>query len=185
MACKGFGRECFDTTAYVTFQDNAGMAGVFEGSLDPSHLLDAIAVETDIRPNEGTLVIFHEIQKCPRAITSLKMVQEQVPDSMIVAACSLLGIALHQSTSFPVGKADHLSLHPLSFGEFLLAPGLDKLADLLERQDVSLVDSFSEKLTDALRGYYYVGGMPEAVSIFAESGDFEAVRRVQENLLFA
>lgn len=113
-------------------QENAGMSAVFDGSLDPDRLLDAIAVETGVRPTEKTLVILDEIQECPRAITSLKMFQEQKPEIPIIAVGSLLGVAFHKGTSFPVGKMDHLSLYPLTFDEFLRATIF--VTDILNRR---------------------------------------------------
>ena len=183
LACE-FGRECFDDVAYVSFQDNEGMRAVFDGSLDPARLLDAVAIETGVVATRDTLVVFDEIQECPRAISSLKMFQERMPEIPIVAAGSLLGVALHEGASFPVGKVDHLDLHPLTFDEFLRATDQAMLADLLARRDASLAGAFSERLTDALRRYYFVGGMPEAVSAFAETGDYAVARAVHDRLLF-
>ena len=180
-----FGSRHFERVAYVTFQENEVMQAVFEGSLDPTRLLDAITAETNVRIEpENTLVIFDEIQECPRALTSLKLFQEQRPDIPILAAGSLLGVALHQGISFPVGKVDHLTLHPLTFEEFLSATGNESLADLMARRDFSLIDAFSERFIDSLRRYYYVGGMPEAVLVYAEDRDYTEVRKVHDRLLY-
>lgn len=180
-----FGRKHFDDVAHVVFLDNEPMKAVFEGSLAPSRLLSAISAETGTSAGSGNvLVVLDEVQECPRAITSLKMFCEQRPDVPIIAAGSLLGVALHQGVSFPVGKVDHLDLHPMTFEEFLMATGDEALVDLLDKGDLSLIEAFSERFTDALRNYYYVGGMPEAVSTFADTGDFGKVREVQSRLLY-
>jgi predicted AAA+ superfamily ATPase len=171
--------------ALVNFLENDGMKAVFAGSLNPQRLLDAIAVETGVRPEaESTLIVFDEVQECPRVLTSLKLFQEQRPELAIVAAGSLLRIALHQGVSFPVGKVEHMNLYPLTFREFLAATGNETLVELLERRDFSLIDSFKERYTDALKRYYFVGGMPEAVQTFIDSGDYSTVRVVQKRLLY-
>jgi predicted AAA+ superfamily ATPase len=180
-----FGKTRFEQLTLVNFLENDGMKSVFAGSLNPQRLLDAIAIETGVKPDaESTLIVFDEVQECPRALTSLKLFQEQYPQLAIVAAGSLLGIALHQGISFPVGKVDHMNLYPLTFREFLTATGNAALVELLEKQDFSLIDSFKERYTDALKRYYFVGGMPEAVQTFVDDGDYSAVRAVQKRLLY-
>ena len=132
---------------------------------------------------KNTLLIFDEIQEVPRALTSLKYFYENAPEYCIIAAGSLLGMALHEGTSFPVGKVDFLNLHPMNFREFLMAGGENQLADLLVRQDYGLINSFSARFADLLRKYYYVGGMPEAVKCYFEEDDVFAVREIQKELL--
>lgn len=180
-----FGRTHFQHVAHVVFLDNAPMKAVFEGSLAPDRLLTAIAAETGVPVgDENTLVVFDEIQECPRAITALKLFCEQAPEVPVIAAGSLLGVALHEGVSFPVGKVDHLNLHPMTFEEFLIAVGEGGLVDLLKQRDTSLIDAFAERYTDLLKQYYFVGGMPEAVAEFAQSKDFAHVRAIQERLIF-
>lgn len=99
----------------------------------------------------------------PRALSSLKYFYENAPEYHIVCAGSLLGIALHEGTSFPVGKVDFLKLFPLSFKEFLMAAGKERYAELLSKQDYPMITSFQQTYIDALKQYYFVGGMPEAV----------------------
>ncbi len=184
LACE-FGSTQFQNTAHVTFLDNVGMKAVFEGSLDPKRLLDAISAETGTPAgNSDTLIILDEVQECPRALTALKLFQEQRPEVPLIAAGSLLGVALHRGVSFPVGKVDHLNLYPLTFQEFLMATEGSALSDLIAKRDFDLMDAFSEKFTDALKRYYFVGGMPEAVALYAEEGDYAAVRAVQDRLLY-
>lgn len=180
-----FGKRCFAQIAHVVFLDNEPMQNVFAGSLDPGRLLLAIAAETGTRAGDAdVLIVLDEIQECPRALTALKLFCEQRPEVPIIAAGSLLGVALHRGVSFPVGKVDHLNLYPLTYREFLMALGEDRLVSLLDCGDVSLIEAFSERYIDLLRFYYYVGGMPEAVQAFLDTRDLKKARDVQARLLF-
>ena len=181
---KEFGRRYFKNFAYVNFDNNERMAALFEGNLDINRLLLAINAETGVKieANE-TLIIFDEVQEVPRALGSLKYFCENAPQYAVIAAGSLLGIALHQGTSFPVGKVDFLDLYPLSFSEFLSALGEDALAEILHNKDYQLITSFHEKYIERMKEYFFVGGMPEAVVTFITKKDFVQVRKVQLNLL--
>ncbi len=181
---KEFGRQHFEGVAYVSFADNENLARVFEGSLQPQRLLDAVSIEANIPIDPSTtLVVFDEIQACPRAIESLKAFNEQLPELALIGAGSLLGLAHHQGISFPVGKVSWLNMYPMSYGEFLRATGNAPLVELLDSGDFSLIDSFRERYVDALRSYYFVGGMPEVVEEFCASRDYQAVRAIQQDLL--
>lgn len=118
-------------------------------------------------------------------MTSLKYFCENAPEYHIVCACSFLGIALHQETSFPVGKVDFLKLHPLSFKEFLIATNKERFAKLLDTQDFEMITSFKHTYIDMLKQYYFVGGMPEVVLNFVENKDFSEVREIQKRILEA
>ena len=131
------------------------------------------------------MIIFDEIQACPEAITSLKYFQEECPEYHIFAAGSLLGVAIHQGVSFPVGKVDFLTLHPLNFLEFLSALNKDDLVTSLENEDPSVAEIFHDQWIELLKEYYFVGGMPEAVKSFAVNHDFFATRSIQLNILSA
>ena len=181
---KEFGRRYFEQTAYINFDENSRIREIFTGSLEIERLLLAISAETGlvVKP-QTTLLIFDEIQESPRALTALKYFCENAPEYYIVAAGSLLGVALHQGTSFPVGKVTFMTLYPLNFREYLLAGGQDALCGLLESKDRSLVTAMKEKCIDYLRQYYYVGGMPEVVSDFMENKDYRRVRDLQRMLL--
>ena len=135
---------------------------------------------------EDTLIILDEIQEIPKALTSLKYFYEQCPEYYIICAGSLLGIALHSGTSFPVGKVNFLNLYPLSFSEFLLALGKEEMANLIlnENQDGILLSSFSENYKELLKYYFFIGGMPEVVSTWIETKDFTEVRNVQKEFYF-
>ena len=130
-------------------------------------------------------MIFDEVQEVPRALSSLKYFYENAPEYHIVCAGSLLGIALHEGTSFPVGKVDFLKLYPLSFKEFLMATGKERFAELLNKWDHQMITSFKQTYIDALKQYYFVGGMPEAVQSFAENKDFNEAREIQKRILAA
>ena len=139
-----------------------------------------------MKPEPGkTLIIFDEVQEAERAITSLKYFYENAPEYHVVAAGSLLGIALHQDTSFPVGKVEFVDLYPLSFVEFLNAMGEDALVDLLYRKQWQLITAYKTKYIDLLKQYYYVGGMPEVVASFARHMDLKEVRELQRQILDA
>lgn len=185
---REFGHQHFAKVAYVNFDNNERMALLFQGDLSIDRLITALQIETGVVIHaKDTLLIFDEIQETPRALTSLKYFNENAPEYAIVAAGSLLGVALHQGTSFPVGKVEFLDLYPMSFSEFLQATDRAQYAQMLEsdRPDFQMITTFKGKYIDALREYYYVGGMPEAVSAFAQRNDFNEVRRIQSRLLDA
>lgn len=181
---KEFGRNHFKYTAYVNFDNNKNMANVFEGDYDIGRILMAINIETGVKihPKE-TLIIFDEIQESPKAIASLKYFCEEAPEYAVIAAGSLLGVAIHKGISFPVGKVDTLDLNPLSFREFLLAVGEEGLVRLIEDMDIPLIENFREKYIEWLKKYYFIGGMPEVVSSFVEERDFTEVRRLQKRII--
>ena len=183
---KEFGHVHYDKVAYINFDNNERMSSLFQGDFDIRRLILALQIETGVTIDaHNTLVIFDEVQEVPRALTSLKYFNENAPQYSIVAAGSLLGIALHPGTSFPVGKVEFLDLYPMSYNEFLEATGNKNLVDLLHAKDFSLITAFKDKYIDLLRQYYFVGGMPEAVDFFAHNNDFAAVRGIQKRLLAA
>ncbi len=183
---KEFGRQAYADTVYINFDSNSRMAELFASDLDTDRLIMGLElyVGHKIDPNRS-LLIFDEVQEVPRALASLKYFYENAPQYHIVCAGSLLGIALHQGTSFPVGKVDFLKLYPLSFKEFLIATDKARFAELLDKQDFDMVTNFKQMYIDAMKHYYYVGGMPEAVQSFAEDKDFNEVREIQKRILVA
>ena len=181
---KEFGRECFENVAYVNFDSNVRMKGVFEGQIDIKRIILAIEIETGVTiERENTLLIFDEIQEVPRALSSLKYFYENAPEYAIVAAGSLLGVAMHKKTSFPVGKVDFMDLYPLNFQEFLCALGEERYVDILQGKDTDMVNTFKDKYIDRLREYYYVGGMPEVMQTYVDTRNFKKVRELQKNLI--
>ncbi len=132
---------------------------------------------------ENTLIIFDEVQEEPRALTSLKYFYEEAPQYNIIATGSFMGIALHQGTSFPVGKVQLEKMYPLTFTEFLEAMNRKQLADVLGSGNIEAIASLKETFKDYLRIYYAVGGMPEAVKSFAADKDYNKVREIQNDII--
>jgi predicted AAA+ superfamily ATPase len=183
---REFGRICYESTIYINFDDNNVMAELFSRDLDVDRIIRGIELAFGIKIiPESTLLIFDEVQETPKALTSLKYFNENAPQYQIVAAGSLLGVALHHGTSFPVGKVDFLDLYPLSYGEFLCAVGKENLVELLNSGDFSLISVFRDDYIDRLKEYYFVGGMPEAVADFAQNTDYGKVREIQNKILTA
>ncbi len=183
---KEFGRRYYTDTVYINFDSNARMRELFASDLDTNRLIMGLELYSGRKIDaDHTLIIFDEIQEVPKALSSLKYFCENAPEYHIVCAGSLLGIALHEGTSFPVGKVDFLKLYPLSFKEFLMGIEKKRFAELIDTQDYQMITSFKQTYIDALKQYYFVGGMPEAVQSFAENRDFYKVRRIQERILAA
>lgn len=183
---KEFGTVAYENVVYVNFDNNERMKNLFEGSLEVERLITGLELYAGhkIDPN-NTLLIFDEVQEVPKALTSLKYFNEDAPQYQIVCAGSLLGVALHHGTSFPVGKVEFLDLYPLSFFEFLMAMGKDQYVELLQKGDFDMATTFRPDYIDLLKHYYYVGGMPEAVQAFADNRDFNEVRDIQQRILAA
>ncbi|MBQ8795018.1 MAG: ATP-binding protein [Clostridia bacterium] len=183
---KEFGRQEYRDTVYINFDSNSAMAELFAADLNTERLIMGLElyVGRKIDP-DNSLLIFDEVQEVPRALTSLKYFYENAPRYHIVCAGSLLGIALHRGTSFPVGKVDFLKLYPLSYKEFLMATGNERFAQLMNNQDFQMITSFKQTYIDLLKQYYFVGGMPEAVQSFVENKDFNEVREIQSRILAA
>ncbi len=181
-----FGRTQYEKCAYINFDNNERMESLFKGNLDIKRIITALRIETGVAIDaENTLIIFDEVQEVPRALTSLKYFCENAPEYHIVAAGSLLGVALHPGTSFPVGKVDFLDLYPLDFLEFLSATGNENLVVLLQTRDFETITAFKGKYIDLLKQYYYVGGMPEVVARFVASSDYIMARDIQKKILIA
>lgn len=183
---KEFGRQEYTNTVYINFDSNSRMAELFSADLDISRILRGIEIYTGKKINsEDTLIIFDEVQEVPKALSSLKYFYEDAPEYHVVCAGSLLGIALHGGTSFPVGKVEFLKLYPMSFREFLTATGRKPYVELLEQKDHQMISSFKQIYIDALKEYYYVGGMPEAVLSYSQAHDLKDVRDIQNMILAA
>ena len=183
---RHFAAEYYRNTAYINFDHNPRMRRLFDQDLDIRRILRGLEIEAGcpVEP-ASTLVIFDEIQECPAALTSLKYFCENAPQYHLVAAGSLLGVAQHEGSGFPAGKADMLTLYPLDFREFLAALDEDRLLALLEEKDAAGISTFADRFIERLKQYFYVGGMPEAVETFRLGLDLDKVRQVQDNLLRA
>lgn len=183
---KEFGRSDYRDMVYINFDSNSRMAELFASDLNTDRLIMGIELYAGKKIDpDSTLLIFDEVQEVPRALSSLKYFYENAPQYHIICAGSLLGIALHEGTSFPVGKVDFLELYPLSFREFLMAVTGTQFAKLLDSQDYKMITSFKQIYIEALKQYYFIGGMPEAVENFTEERDFYEVREVQKRILEA
>jgi len=181
-----FGRVYYKSCAYISMDENERMENAFREAFDIKRIIASLEIEVGFKINPGqTLIIFDEVQEIPRALKSLKYFQEMAPQYHILAAGSLLGIALHEGTSFPVGKVDFCDLYPLTFREFLRACGEEGLSEVLEKNDFDMMSIFKSKYIDYLKYYYYVGGMPEVVVDFITKKDLKSVRNMQNKLLFA
>ena len=183
---KEFGKTAYKDCVYINFDSNSVMAKLFASDLNVSRIITGIELYAGkkIDPEE-TLLIFDEVQEVPKALSSLKYFYEDAPQYQIICAGSLLGIALHGGTSFPVGKVDFMSLYPLSFKEFVYATLGERYAQLLDAKDFELITPFKQVYINALKQYYFVGGMPEAVQSFVDDKDFNEVRSIQKRILTA
>lgn len=181
---KEFGKNFYEKCAYINFDDNERMRKLFEGDLDIERIVQGLKIESGVNiEKENTLIIFDEVQEIPSALSSLKYFYENANEYHVVAAGSLLGVALHQGTSFPVGKVECLDLYPLNFKEFLIALGEEELVKLVDSNDFLLISAFSNKLKDYLKQYYFIGGMPAVVTSYIQEKDFKKVRNIQNRLL--
>ena len=183
---KAFGQKAYEDTVYINFDSNRRMADLFATDLNTERLILGLELYAGRKIDPAaTLIIFDEVQEVPKALSSLKYFCEDAPQYHIICAGFLLGIALHSGTSFPVGKVDFLKLYPLTFREFLMATGQERFVELLSTHDFSMITAFKQTYIDALKQYYFVGGMPEAVLRFSENQDFNEVREVQKRILSA
>lgn len=181
---KEFGKQEYKQVAYISFDNNPRLDALFQKDLNVKRLIEGLSIEVgfNITPKE-TLIIFDEIQENPLALTSLKYFSENAPEYDILAAGSLLGVAHHKGTGFPVGKVEYLNLYPLSFKEFLLAVKENQILEIIENNDFDMQKVFKERIIDLLRRYCYVGGMPKAVLSYSEKQDYNLVRKIQKNIL--
>lgn len=183
---KEFGRLHYQNTVYINFENNKAMQSLFQSAVTPEDLVAGLEIYAGHKIEPGTtLLIFDEIQESPGALTALKYFNEEMPQYQIVCAGSLLGVALHPGTSFPVGKVEFMDLRPLSFFEFLDAIGRGQYVSALQEGSYSVASSFRQEYELRLKQYYYVGGMPEAVFAFARNSDYHEVRDIQERILSA
>ena len=181
---KEFGAKNYKNIAYVNLESSSTLNNIFKDDFDINRILLAIEIETGIKITaDNTLIILDEIQEAKKGVTALKYFNEQAPEYHIMVAGSLLGITLHEHTSFPVGKVDFIDLYPMSFSEFLLATGNKQLLELLKSNDWDLIKAFKNKYIQLLKHYYFTGGMPEVVAEFINSNDFTEVRNIQKRIL--
>lgn len=185
---KKFGNEEYENIAYFNFEENPALNNLFEGDLNPERILSILSMASKlaIKP-EKTLIFFDEIQESNRALNSLKYFAEQAPQYHVVAAGSLLGVKMSGPGSFPVGKATFLYFYPMSFTEFLSALGEEGLRQLIEykKEMEPVPELFHTKLTDFLKFYYIVGGMPASVQAYMNTGSGDDCRTIQRDILIS
>lgn len=189
---KEFGSKHFSSFAYIRFDNNESAKNIFEQDFNIKRIVNQLSLisDTEIKPNE-TLIIFDEIQECPKALTSLKYFCEDAGEYFLVAAGSLLGIKVSNSqrtgvsngTGFPVGKVEYLNLNPMNFQEFLMATGMKKFIPFIKNKDWETLKIFRNELQLSLKKYFIVGGMPEAVLSFTDGENFSKVREIQKRIL--
>lgn len=181
---KEFGKSFYKKVAYISFYNNKRMNDVFQVDFDIKRILMNLNIETGVAITpEDTLIILDEIQEAPKVLESLKYFCEEAPEYHIVAAGSLLGVAIHDGVSYPVGKVDILDLYPFNFREFLCAMDEGALSEALDTKDYTLIDNFSDKYLFWLKNYYYVGGMPAVVDAFRMHKDYGEVRQIQNDIV--
>ncbi len=182
---KEFGRREYDNLVYINCDNNDKISGLFS-DYDVARIirgLSALSGES-ILPGK-TLIVLDEIQEIDKGLASLKYFYENAPKYHVAVAGSLLGITLHEGTSFPVGKVDMLYLYPMDFEEFLLAMGKEKLVEIMREKDWKTLTALQPLCEELLRQYYFTGGMPEAVATYVQTQDIWAVRDIQEKIIKA
>ena len=179
-----FARLEYKKEAYVICRKNELARQLFSQDFNVERILRGLRAITsvDITPAD-TLIILDEVQDISEALEALKYFKEEAPEYHIAVAGSLLGISLHSDVSFPVGKINVINMYPLNFEEFLMAKGEEEACKLLATRDFATINLLHEKFTDLLREYYYVGGMPEAVLKYVETGALQEVRNIQLEIL--
>lgn len=181
---KEFGRQNYEKVAYVSLYNNQRMEEVFQMDFDIQRILLNLNIESGVAITpQDTLIILDEIQEVPKVLESLKYFCEEAPEYHVIVAGSLLGVAIHEGVSYPVGKVDLLNLYPLNFREFLCAMDQESLSDALESRDYDLINIFHDKYMFWLKNYYYIGGMPGVVAAFRENRDYDEVRQIQSDIV--
>ena len=179
-----FGKTCFEDVLYINFEGERNINEIFEKVSDTEKIIEYLGAMRGKKIIPGkTLIIFDEIQEVPKALTSLKYFSENAPDYHICCAGSLIGIGLHQGTSFPVGKVEFLHLGPMSFEEFLLANNESLLVDFVKKSGIDENLTFDEKLIDYLKKYIIIGGMPGIVNAWLKENDYNLVEKMQKEIL--
>ncbi len=187
-ALKHFGKTAYEGLAYLNFEKDEKLAQYFDGTLDPKQLIQILGIHTEVEivPHK-TLIVFDEIQECPKALNSLKYFCEEANEYHVIAAGSLWGVKTKGEKGFPVGKVNFLHMYPLTFFEFLTALGQDQTRSFLEEyhSEEPIPNPLHEKLLQLLRLYFFIGGMPEAVNEYAHTENVNGVREIQLEILSA
>lgn len=184
---KKFADEQFDNCDYINFEESENVSAIFDYDYDVNRIINEIEhfSHDNITPGK-TLVFFDEIQECPRAITSMKYFCENIKELHVICAGSLLGVAeKSEHISFPVGKVNRMQLYPMSFREFVIASGRSDLIDMFKKWPVDrpVPELYQTPMSELLKEYYIVGGMPEAVKTWLDTNDYTEVEMVQSEIL--
>lgn len=185
---KEFAKTSYDNSIYLNFEDFPKYKLLFESSLDPKDILRALSLELDSKIVPGkTLIVFDEIQECPKALNSLKYFHEQANEYHVVAAGSLLGVKLKNTGGFPVGKVNFLDMYPCSFKEFLMASGKERYVDFIQeiKSLEPIASNVHETLLSDFKNYLFTGGMPEVIAGYVQENEFESTRELQDNIIRA
>ncbi len=180
---KEFGRNAFESMLYINFEENLDLHAFFETNISPNKIIQALETYFNrVIHSETTLIIFDEIQLCPRALTSLKYFCEEASHYYIAAAGSLLGIKMGNQSGFPVGKVDLVPLNPLGFLEFLSALGNHRLVEFVNSIHTigKIPEPIHKQLLEFFRLYIYIGGMPEAVAHYQKTNSLPGIREIQK-----
>ena len=184
---KQFGKENYDGIAYFNFDHDTALYQLFDSTKDPKRILEQLSFVygKNILP-EKTLIVFDEIQECPNALNALKYFEEEANEYHIISAGSLLGIRLSH-TSFPVGKVEFLDMYPMTFSEFLMADNCQNLVEYMDSvtKIENIPEIFYNKLSEKLKAYFIIGGMPEAVNSWVKNKNLEEVNKIQKDILIA
>lgn len=179
-----FARNEYENYILIDFKKDRNAKLIFQSGFDMSKILLALQVKSGIKPEPAkTLIIFDEFQEAKGCFEVLKYFRQDCPEYHVAVAGSLLGITLHKGESFPVGQCNILKMYPMSFLEYLDGTGRQPLRTLIESTDWKMMSAFKDELTSALREYYFVGGMPEAVRLYSGTHDLEKVRQVQSDII--
>lgn len=183
-AIKEFGKRHYSHLAYINFEEAKHLQELFLQDYDTNRIIRAIRTQCGVPCEAGkTLIFLDEIQEAEGGLTALKYFCENCPEQHIIVAGALLGIALHQGVSFPVGKVNFMKMHPMNFCEFLMAVGDDALALAIGSKDIDTLGLFHDKLTNRLKEYYFVGGMPEAVQAYVDDAEWSEIREIHNEIL--
>jgi len=179
---KEFGKKFYDSTAYISFDSDSLFKNIFEKDFSIPRIIHELSIAANVNITHNTLIIFDEVQECPRALTSLKYFNEEASEYHIIAAGSLLGVMTLEGTGFPVGKVDILTMYPMSFYEFLNEID-ERFLQTIKTLDFQTIAVFHDSIIALLKQYYFIGGMPAAVKKYSETRNFDEVRDVQRTII--
>lgn len=188
-----FGREHFPSTHYINFEKNRQIHSIFERDLDPKRIITELELVFKTRIDPSHLIIFDEIQECPKALTSLKYFCEDAPEYFVCCAGSLLGVRYNEHASYPVGKTNTLHLYPMNFEEFCIAFGEEQVVDLINETSlvpvdkISLSEAIHQSIWELVKKYMITGGLPAVVNHFVNNVNLqtalEGVRQIQAEII--